>query len=307
MKPALFFSVLPLFALLGACHGSPSEEEPAPALEPSTAPCPASVCRGPQRGKRPDGSVDITADEVWPSRPSEQPPLTASEQGEACAVLAGCYGKSDSEKLELLKLCLQPLYGAFWEERAVPTSEKNERWAFEAREVLARKSSCEAVLAVGTRAAQGMICEEAGCWWRYVDKPQVRCDGDVATLSWHGQTHVRDCSRAFARCDASSQTGCTDRRPTACTPGSADRCDGAIRIGCDGSGKVSFHDCSRIEGATCGDTGGGSLGCVVKSAGECQVDTYACDAANVVLCVAGKKVSVPLAELGLGACVGGKL
>jgi hypothetical protein len=276
-------------------------------LESNEAPCPASICKGPARGKRADGTVDVTAEQLWPGRQPEPAPLAAAEHGEACAVLAGCIGKTEAERWELLKLCLQPLHGYFWEERAVPTVDKNERWSYEARALLAIKTDCAAVEALSTPAPAGQICEEAGCWWKYVEKPTVSCQGTVATLSWQGTSFARDCSHAFAKCDAASQTGCTDRLPTGCIPGSADRCDGDVRIGCDGTGKVSFHDCSRIEGATCADPGDGRLGCVVSPGSECKPGTYSCEAEAVVLCVSGKKVSVSMTALGVSSCTAGAL
>jgi len=265
------------------------------------------VCKGSARGKRADGTVDVTVQELWPSRQPEPPALTAAEYGQACALLAGCVGTSDAEKLELLGLCIQPLYGMFWEERAVPTTKKHERWAYEARAVLQHAGDCAAAMAVSTKAPEGMNCEEDGCWWKYVEKPAVVCTGDIARMTWRGSYWERDCSHSFAICDAASQTGCSDRLPTACSPGSADRCDGDVRIGCDGTGKVSFHDCARIEGATCGKLADGKLGCVVSEAAECNTGTYTCELSAVVVCVSGKKVQVPASYLGLSACAGGNL
>jgi hypothetical protein len=111
----------------------------------------------------------------------------------------------------------------------------------------------------------------------------------------------------FGICDASSQTGCSDRLPSACMSWSGDRCDGDVRIGCDGAGKVSFHDCARIEGATCGELADGKLGCVALAGSECASGTYTCQADAVVLCISGKKVQVPASYLGLSSCSDGQL
>ena len=122
----------------------------------------------------------------------------------------------------------------------------------------------------------------------------------VATLSRGGEQFDRDCSRAFADCDESSPTGCTDRLFSACGPrAGADRCDGNVRLGCDGSGQVSFHDC-EVLGGTCEATSSGAdcvyapgpdPGCAASS-GSPTTGTARCEGALLSLCVTGQRVTV---------------
>jgi len=304
--------------LLAGCSSESSHDVGCP----SGQRCDSSVPAGPARGKRADGSVDITAEQAWPARPVEPSPLTGLELAQACLVMAACsdFDPPDSGTIEnvrriALSLCAQPAIDApsgtgpgsyFWEERAVPASGLNERWTFEARERIAHAASCQDVLAVQTARPKEIQCEEAGCWWTSRDKPipRVTCRGDVATLTTTGTSVERDCARSFMRCDEASPTGCSDRAPIACDHPAADRCDGAVRLGCDGNGRVTFRDCARAPGGTCGATKDG-LGCSYPDAGQCKPGGATCEGEALRLCVFGQPQLIDCNALGLAACQNG--
>ena len=284
--------------------------------------CDSSQLPGTVHAKRADGSVGVSVDQAWPDRPPEAEPLTGLELAQACTVQAACADieQPDAGTIEgirriALALCAQPGIDAapgagpgsyFWEERAVPQMDSNERWTFEARELIKHGASCDDVRAIKSERPKEIRCEEAGCWWTSPDKPipSVSCSGEVATLSSAGQTFQRDCARSFTRCDEASPTGCTDREPVACEHPAADRCDGSIRLGCDGNGRVTLRDCSRIPGGTCGQVEDG-LGCVYPDAGQCDPGAATCEGESLRICVFGKSELVDCRALGLGACQNG--
>lgn len=314
MKTSARLIVAPI-ALSAAVLTGCSFASDSPAECPSGMLCDSSTLAGPAHGTRADGTPDVTVDEAWPDRNAEPAPLSATELAQACALLAACSPgqcqdgscDADSERQQVFVACVIPGLSYFWEERAVPASDKSERWTFEAREILKSAGDCGLVLGASTQRAAPIVCEEAGCWWLSANEPipSVTCQGDVATLTTASHTYVRDCSRALQHCDTSAATGCTDRRPTACEHPAKDRCDGAVRIGCDGNGRVSFHDCARVPGGTCGELEGGGLGCVYPNAGQCDVGESECDGDSVKTCVLGDWVTMDCRALGLGGCKGG--
>jgi hypothetical protein len=284
--------------------------------------CDSSEPRGTVHPKRADGSVGVTVDQAWPDRPIEAEPLTGLELAQACAVQAACadFDPPDAGTIEgvrriALSLCAQRSNTAppgagpgtyFWEERVVPQMDRNERWTFEARELIRVAASCDDVRSIGTARPKEIRCEEAGCWWTSPERPipAVSCQGEVATLTSSGLTFQRDCSRSFTRCDVASPTGCTDRAPVACEHPAADRCEGPIRLGCDRNGRVTLRDCSRIPGGTCGSVEDG-LGCVYPDAGQCGPGPATCEGESLRICVFGRQELVDCRALGLGGCQNG--
>jgi hypothetical protein len=262
--------------------------------------CP--VASGPAHGLDANGRVDVTAAEAWPNRPAEPPALTSTEAAGACAVLLACRPELIAPKdggapdlADGVGLCLDR--PNMWEERAVPSPDIAERWAFEARAIVAVNGDCAAVRAIETKRPSPIACEEDGCYRSLPDPVALTCSGDVATFSG-GQT--RDCSHAFARCDASSKTGCTDRPLTACDPKAADRCDGDVKLGCDHCGLVSFHDCARQGGHCVEEPGVAS--CVYPDAGTCTSADQRCDGSVLSVCMGGQIVQVDCVALGLAGC-----
>jgi hypothetical protein len=261
----------------------------------------------------PDGRVVITAAQAWPDRSAEPAPLTADETARACALLVACYppdatdGETTADaRRDLMAMCLEPALAFFFEERAVPGANDNERWVFEARALLQTTGECEAVRAVKTLRAPAINCEEAGCWWTSATEPipTVTCDGEVATLTTLGRAYTRDCSRALQRCDPSSPTGCTDRRPLACDPAARAGCEGDIRLGCDSTGKVTFHDCARVPGGHC-ELAGESAKCIYPDAAVCTPSDTACVGASLSACVFGAPSTIDCGGLGLADCTEG--
>ncbi len=294
-------------ALVSGCSSSSVNSDGCPSGEV----CNSGKPTGPVHGLRADGTVDITPTEAWPNRGAEPAPLSADELAKACALLAACSdvdlskgGTEESVRQFLLGVCIDPAQSYLWEERAVPTQKKNERWTFEARAMLAI-GGCNALAEASTPRASEIVCEEVGCWWQSSKKPvpEVSCDGQKATLSSAGTSVTRDCSHAFASCDPTSPTGCTDRAPTACQHPAKDRCDGDIRIGCDGTGRVSFHDCTRVPGGKCVVAASGAVGCSYPA--TCAGATGACNADVLSLCVFGTAVDVDCKALGLSGCANG--
>jgi hypothetical protein len=294
--------------LLVAC--SSTSENPKGGC-PSGKVCNSGKPQGPVHGLRADGTVDITPAEAWPNRGQEQAPLSADELAQACSLLAACVdvdlskgGTEDSARQLLLAVCIKPSQSYFWEERAVPTQGKNERWTYEARELIANKG-CNALTQSSTPRAEQIQCEEVGCWWQSSTEPipTVSCNGNLATFVAGSTTVTRDCAAAFATCDIASPTGCTDRAPTACQHPAKDRCDGDIRIGCDGTGRVSFHDCSRVPGGKCATDATGAVGCVYPET-TCSAPS-GCNGDILTLCVLGQNVDVDCKALGLSGCANG--
>jgi hypothetical protein len=293
----------------GSSSASHDESDASPARCLYSWGCDSSEPSGPRHGVRQDGTVDVTPQEAWPNRQPEPPPLTAAEVAQACALMVACQSRASSgpavSASELLAECLNPVTYYFWEERAVPTREHNERWTFEARAVLASEGNCEVVLGGSTPRAEPIVCDEAGCWWRSssLPIPNVTCSGDHALLRSVGNTFERDCARSLQKCDPASPTGCTDRAPVACDPAGRDRCDGDIRLGCDASGKVSFHDCTRLPGGKCVSTRGAPQCEYPTTTPVCPSDAGKCNGSRIKLCTMGEVIEVDCGVLGLAGCL----
>ncbi len=293
--------LLPLacIVLLGAACSIDSD--PAPTVPASGKPAPS----GPVYGTRPDGRVDVTAAQAWPSRIAEPAPLTPLEVARACVALGSCRDPSASPAT-LVGLCALPDAA---EERAIPQHEKNERRSWVLRRALAG-ASCETLNDIETERPFDIYCEESGCWWIGTRTPTVTCAGDVATMKVaDGRTITRDCSHAYQKCSTTSETGCTDRAPVACDGLGKDRCDGAIKLGCDRSSRVSFRDCTRVAGGTCMENADGSAQCVYPDAKKCSVpsaSTCSVDSTKVSVCVAGEPQEVECTALGFTKCDSGR-
>lgn len=269
----------------------------------SSAPAPGSSGRN---GAEPSGPVARDAGEAFPDRPADVPAITPAQIASACAESAACipdrgqYTKNDL--YGLIALCVED---ARWSaERAVPMSDlsnDNERAEYYVTCVLDHAGDCNAVNACRTDRDPSITCQEDGC--AGPASTTVSCDGTVAHITIDGTTTERDCARAYADCDPSSPTGCTDRHYTACPADGdhADHCDGDVRLGCDGLGQVSYHDCARL-GGHCGDTGGGAQGCIYPGTADpgCSGDTPAmpaCSGDQIAVCLNGRRVTAPAAAL----------
>jgi hypothetical protein len=294
---------------LAGC-GSSSTNEPGC---PEGKKCSSATPEGTIHPLRADGTVDITPSEAWPKRANETAPLSANELGAACAILATCSqldldpeDDEDQVRAVLQQACLGP---HFWEERAVPTLGKNERWTYEARALIAAGGGCNALQNSFTERAKEIVCEEVGCWWQSTEKPipTVTCAGDIATLVTEGTDITRDCSHALADCDPESATGCSDRAPTGCEHPAKDRCDGDVRLGCDGTGRVSFHDCSRVSGGQCVDTPNEGPECVYPAdPNACAGAQLGCDTeGKLTLCVLESPAVIDCKSLGFLGCEAG--
>lgn len=264
----------------------------------------AAACGSPtasgRAGAEPQGPVAHDAGEAFPDRPAGVPAMKPGDIAAACAESAACIPDratySAADLSALIDLCVSDVRWSA--ERAIPLSSFShnvERPEFYVACVLSHTGDCNAVNACRTDRDPAITCQEDGC--TAPTTTQVSCAGDVATITINGVTTERDCTRAFAACDASSPTGCTDRHYTACPPGvdTADRCDGDVRLGCDGAGQVSYHDCARL-GGTCGDTGNGNMDCIYPGAEDpdCTADQpkpAACTGSDIAVCMGGQRVT----------------
>jgi hypothetical protein len=269
--------------------------------------CNSSKPKGEVHGVRADGRVDVTAVQAWPARNLEPAPLTRAEIARACARMGACLvptdhaptAKEDQDLGLLTAICGTP---DGTEERVIPMGGFNERWSYMLRETLAAKT-CADVVAIKTKRAEGIGCEEAGCYWSSSTPiPKVTCAGEVATLQTGDKTFVRDCSHAYAHCSPTSATGCTDRATVACDPKGIDRCDGDVKLGCDHTGRVSFHDCALV-GRKCVESPQGAQ-CAPLAAETCTVGS-SCEGAVLSLCVGGEKTSVDCKAAGFSSCSSG--
>jgi len=256
-------------------------------------------------GVRPDGKVDVTAAEAWPNRAAEPAALTPTEILGACAILSTCFNQlgdagvsSDADQIKGIASCLNPSTH-MWEERAVPEFDKNERWSFIVRAILAKKG-CGGVL-TGSKRPPGIKCEEDGCYSAGTTAPTVTCQGDIATLTTADGMFTRDCSSSYATCSTVSGTGCTDRPRTACQSTGKDRCDGDIKLGCDGCGLVSFHDCG-LQGGHCVENATGGASCVYPS--SCTT-APSCSGSMLTFCVGDAPATIDCVALGLVGCSNG--
>lgn len=245
--------------------------------------------------------VAHNAGEAFPDKPASVPVLTAEDIVRACALRIGCttLPPTQSGRLAREAGCI---YFVIWSaERAIPISSWplwywNERAGYFVRCTLRSAGDCRAIGACGTSRLFDMYCEEDGCD-ASLGAP-FTCDGSVASIQTDGGVVTRDCARAYARCDPSSVTGCTDRHFTACPPGGtkADHCDGNVRLGCDRLGYVSYHDCARM-GGICGVEPDGREGCIYnggKTDPRCQdlAVTPRCVGSKLEACALGQFVSL---------------
>jgi hypothetical protein len=248
---------------------------------------------------QPIGPVASNATEAWPKKP-DVAPITVEQIASACVAQVAC--QSGTNPVLETELCIGQI--TWSAERAIPLSNLlrlQERAEFLVPCVLESAGDCAAVAACATGRNNAIYCEEDGCRPDSGQNFLVSCEGAIATLADESGSFTRDCSRAFAECDPTSKTGCTDRQFTACpaSGSTADRCDGNIRLGCDGAGQVSYHDCSRM-GGVCGTTPEGKQDCIYTSPPDagCEDPTGlsgTCTSGQLSVCVLGKRVTVPAA------------
>jgi hypothetical protein len=235
------------------------------------------------------GPVASNAAAAWPTRPTQITPLTAHQILEGCANWAQCAPGTAADQGAQFDICVGNV--KFSGERAMPLVDADERAEFFVRCAAAAGGDCAQVNLCLSKRSVDVWCEEDGCKANIV-YAAIRCEGSVAVMKHaNGTEDRRDCSRAFLECDATSETGCTDRHFTQCDPNQtkADRCDGNIRLGCDGAGQVSYHDCS-LFGGTCGDLSYGGKGCVYPEDAACkanQADQH-CEGDVINLCFEGR-------------------
>jgi len=305
MRSVLRFAMASLSIAVGCSSGGGSTA-PSPCANNR---CDSSKPSGPTHGVRSDGRVDVTAADAWPGRPNEPAALTPQQLAQTCVALAACLDPSTSPAT-LTGLCVLP-DGS--EERAIPSSLSsdvyNERRSFVFSSALAGKNDCATLNALDTKRDNEIVCEEDGCWWSSNNWPipTVSCAGDVAQMVTNNRTIVRDCARAWQKCDPTSPTGCTDRHTTGCDPKGTDRCDGDIKLGCSGNGRVSFHDCTRVAGGHCQEKSADTAACVYLDAAKCtagSASTCTTDG-KVSVCVGGDFVLVDCTTIGWSKCNGG--
>lgn len=247
--------------------------------------------------QNPVGPVAHNASEAFPDKPASVPVLTAKDIVQACATDVACSMSgakyTQQDRLTGIAMCLD---NVTWSaERAIPMSDlslKNERAEYYVGCVNQHAGDCSAVAQCSSGRNPDIACQEDGC--RGPSGAQVSCQGSVATVDGT----PRDCSVAYAACDPSSPTGCTDRHYTACPAGGthADHCDGNVRLGCDGAGQVSYHDCSRM-GGTCGTMPDGHQGCIYTEGTAdpgCANNTKlpSCSGTTLAACVNGRLMTV---------------
>jgi hypothetical protein len=168
---------------------------------------------------------------------------------------------------------------------------KNESFPFFIREVLAARGDCATIRSILTDAPYWLSCTEAGCTAQR--KHKISCDGDVA----FNDGFRRDCSRAYAKCSTSSETGCTDRPLTRCEAGAKPRCDGDVVLGCNGCEFLAFFDCGW-GGGHCEETEEGAE-CVALEASTCEGVQSGCTGGGFERCVFGQRVRVDCAAIGM--------
>lgn len=247
------------------------------------------------------GPVATNAAEAWPDAPADVPAITPEGVLEACSIAGACSQEvmqyDTSTRTALIDLCV--FDAIFSAERAIPLSgfvASNERPEFWVKCVLDNAQACDLVDSCRTERDTSVVCQEDGC--DGPDGAKVSCEGDVATVTTNDRSFVRDCARAFAKCDPESTTGCADRPFTQCPAGSPgiDRCEGNVRLGCDGFNQVSYHDCARL-GGSCGEESDGTQGCVYPGdpAPECsgsQIAMAACEGSKLSACVNGRRLEI---------------
>ncbi len=321
---ALLLTFAPFAVLASAgSYGCKSSSPTPSAADCAGLRCSAGTPGGTPVGLDSHGRVDVTAAQAWPDRGAEPPAPTPQQLADACALISACEVDGNGKPLtdDVLAADTQSCANgtstrSAKEERVIPQAGLNERFAFEARAALAGAPGCATIRALETARPAQILCQEDGCWWESPvppppqccqPVPTVTCAGEVATVVTTGLTFTRDCTRAFAKCDPTSSTGCNDRRPVACDSKGTDRCDADVKLGCDSDGRVSFHDCARYPGGHCDDSDPSAVKCDT-GASACAMKPSGCDATNPKLldvCVGGNSVVVDCEALGLGACTNG--
>jgi len=247
----------------------------------------------------PYGPLAHNVGEAWPDRPTGVAPLTPEDIAGVCVRIASC-NASSGEGIPMDGVGYCAFQFEWSAERAIPISNLmlgQERPEFLA-DCVRSAADCAAVAACYTARDEKIYCEEDGC--RVRGSSNASCQGDVASLVIDAEESSRDCSRAFAACDASSPTGCSDRPFTVCPDDAGeDRCEGDVVLGCDSKRQVTFRDCSRLGGA-CVDSGGVGACDYGPRDAECPAEGArfpACNGGSMEFCVVGRYLSVPAPDL----------
>jgi hypothetical protein len=282
---------------------------PLPDLPARCTPAPAGVL---SVGR--DCRPNFGATDAWPKRGPEGPPLSLSELLEGCAIFAGC-GWLPGGDLVISDCGSIPNRS---EESAVPLASvgsanlanpDDARWSWFIRRAIQERGKCSQIASLLVPLPPATACGPDGCAWDGPSAAITCLSGTMAQIQSGGVTTVRDCSRAFARCDVGSLTGCTDRPQRPCVRDGElpwERCDGDVKIGCSTAGLVSFEDCSRVAGARCVETAT-SAHCDDHRGVECDDSSVpTCEGAVLKACVLGHSTAIDCqTDLGFVGCSSG--
>lgn len=210
--------------------------------------------------RRCEGPIAANAAEAWPSHPGDLPRLTIPAIERACDAYLACVPSNLDAPFASRADCsflvgvaahvAAPIRDMSLTGNA--TTNYQERAEFFVSCVHSASDCAEVSQCLTPDGGDG-----------YSKRHDVTCAGSIATYTDGSNRYERDCSRAYAECDPTSVTGCTDRPRSCCPTGRrATRCDGSVLLECGDDGALIYWDCSRLS-ATCdvSNSAGGS-GCI---------------------------------------------